>query len=237
MNGRVIPVSGIELQVAARDDERLDADHQRQAGRQEGPEVVRGGRRDAQAALDDDEVEAEDRQHPDQAELLAEGGEREVGVDRGNGELATDLGEPRPQAGPEDAAAGEGMQRLDRLVARARAGPPRGPARCRPGSGRADRGRRARPRRERRGRGPGRRPRAGPWRRRGARGRWRRRGAPRRGRAGRRRSRGPARAWPGSAAGTGRRDRRSGRGRGSGRPRGAAGSRQGRPRRRRRGSP
>ena len=47
-----------ELEVARGDDERLDADDQGQPGRQERPEVVGRRRRDAQPALDDDEVDA-----------------------------------------------------------------------------------------------------------------------------------------------------------------------------------
>ena len=49
MNGSVIPVSGISLRLPAGDDERLRADDERQAGRQERPELV-GRRRQRSAA-------------------------------------------------------------------------------------------------------------------------------------------------------------------------------------------
>ena len=90
-----------ELEVAGGDDERLDPDDQRQAGREQRPEVVGRGRRDAQAALDDDEIEAEDGEDPDQAELLAEGGEREVGVDLRDRQPAADRRQARPEPRPE----------------------------------------------------------------------------------------------------------------------------------------
>ena len=56
-----------ELQVAGRDDERLDPDDEGQAGGEQRPEVVGRRGRDPQAALDDHEVEPEDRHDPDQA--------------------------------------------------------------------------------------------------------------------------------------------------------------------------
>ena len=108
-----------ELEVAGRDDERLDADDEGEAGREDRPEVVGGRGADPQPALDDDEVQAEDREHADQPELLAEGREREVGVDRGDRQPAADHRQAVAQPRPDQAAARERVERLDDLVARA----------------------------------------------------------------------------------------------------------------------
>ena len=105
------------LEVARRDDERLDPDDQRQPDREQRPEVVGRGGADPQAALDDDEVEAEDRDDADDAELLAERREREVRVDLGDRRPAADLGQARPEPDAEQPAARERVERLDDLVA------------------------------------------------------------------------------------------------------------------------
>ena len=54
---------------------------------------------------------------PSDAELLAEGRQREVRVDLRDRRPAGDLGQPAAEPDPEQAAAGERMQRLDDLVA------------------------------------------------------------------------------------------------------------------------
>ena len=70
-------------------------DDQGQAGRQQRAEVV--GRRsgDPQAPLDDDEVQPEDRDDADQAELLAQCRQRKVRVDGRDRQAAADKGQAR----------------------------------------------------------------------------------------------------------------------------------------------
>ena len=87
--------------------------------REERAEVVGGGGADPQTALDDDEVQAEDREDADEPELLAERGEREVRVDLRDRQPAADLRQPGPEPDAEQPAAGERVERLDDLVARA----------------------------------------------------------------------------------------------------------------------
>ena len=106
-------------------------------GREERPEIVRGRSADPQAALDDHEVEPEHAEHADQPELLAERREREVRVDLGDRDAAADQRQPVAKPHAEQAAAGERVQRLDDLVAGARADPRTDRARCRCASGRA----------------------------------------------------------------------------------------------------
>ena len=55
--------------------------------------------------------------HADEAQLLAERGQREVGVDRRDRQAAADRRQARPEPRPEQPAAGKGVQRLDDLVA------------------------------------------------------------------------------------------------------------------------
>ena len=98
MNGRVTPVSGRTLRLPAGDDERLDADDERQADRQQRAEVIGGRGPDPQAALDDDQVEPEDRDDADDSELLAERREREVRVDLGDRQATADLGQAGAEA-------------------------------------------------------------------------------------------------------------------------------------------
>ena len=119
MNGRVIPVSGISFRFPAAMMNACVADHQGEAGRQQRPELVGGGCRDPQPALDDDEEQAEDRHHPDEPELLAERGEREVRVDRRDRQVAAHRRQTRPEPRPEQPATCERVQRLDDLVAAA----------------------------------------------------------------------------------------------------------------------
>ena len=55
------------------------------------------GGRDPQPALDDDEVQPEDREQPDEPELLAERGERVVGVHGRDRQVAADRRQPGAQ--------------------------------------------------------------------------------------------------------------------------------------------
>ena len=117
MNGSVTPVSGRTLRLpAAMMNAWIPMTSDRPDGEQR-PEVV--GRRgaDPQAALDDHEEQAEDGQDPDDAQLLAERREREVGVDLRDRQPPADLGQARPEPDAEQPAAGEGVERLDDLVA------------------------------------------------------------------------------------------------------------------------
>ena len=106
-----------ELEIAARDDERLHADHERETRREERPEVVmrRGG--DAKPARHDDEVQAKDRQQADQSQLLSDGGQRVVGMHRGHGHAPADRRQARTQADTQDPTAPEGVQALYDLEA------------------------------------------------------------------------------------------------------------------------
>ena len=113
-----------ELQVAGRDDHGLHADHEREARGEQRPDVVRRAGRDAEAARHDHEVAAEDRDDAGHAKLLAQGGEREVRVDGRDRQLPRDRREAGSQAGPQQPASRERMERLDGLVA--------GPERVRP---------------------------------------------------------------------------------------------------------
>ena len=62
MNGSVIPVSGISFRLPAAMMNAWTPIDEREAGREQRPELVGRRRRDPQAALDDDEVQPEDRQ-------------------------------------------------------------------------------------------------------------------------------------------------------------------------------
>ena len=104
-----------QLEVPGRDDERLDAHHEGQPGGEERPEVVVRGGRDAQASLHDDEVEPQDRQQADEPQLLAQGGERIVGVDGRDRQAPADRRKPGAQPHAQDAAPPQGVERLDRL--------------------------------------------------------------------------------------------------------------------------
>src|SRR6185503_16188557 len=106
-----------QLEVAGCDDERLRADDEGEARGEERPELVGRGGGDPQAALHDDEEQPEDRHDPDQPQLLAQRGEWEVRVDRRDREAAVHGRQPGTESGSQQAAATEGEQRLDDLVA------------------------------------------------------------------------------------------------------------------------
>ena len=127
-----------DLEVAGRDDERLDADDQREPDREERPEVVGGRRADPQAALDDDEVQARGsrRRRRARAPRRAPPAGSRCGP-RGSAAGRRSSAGPAPRPDAEQAAAGERVERLDDLVARPRAGRRTGRARCRSASGRA----------------------------------------------------------------------------------------------------
>ena len=81
MNGRVTPVNGISLRLpAAMMNAWTPTTSVRPAASSDRKSSAADGG-DPQPALDDDEVQAQDRDDADQAELLAERGQREVGVD------------------------------------------------------------------------------------------------------------------------------------------------------------
>ena len=73
-----------DAEIAAGDDRGLDDDDQRQACREQRAEVVNGKCCDAEAALGDDQVEAQERERAEHAQLLRDAGKDEVGVDRRN---------------------------------------------------------------------------------------------------------------------------------------------------------
>ncbi len=192
-----------QLQIAGRDDRGLAADHERQPGAEERPEVVRRGGRDAEAAHHDHEVAAEHGQHAREPELLADRRQGEVGVDGGDRQVACHLREPGPEAGAEDARRGRTHAAPGSPGSPRPGGPATGRARCRrvrgrgrtPGRGRGTRPRRARCRGTRRS--GSRSPRST------GRGRRRRRGGRPRGPSRPRRSPGPAPASRPRAGDTG----------------------------------
>src|SRR5436305_670695 len=79
--------------------------------------TVPAGGPDPHPPLDDDEEQPEDRDHADDAELLAERREREVGMDFGDRRVAGDLGESVPEADAEQPAARERVKPLNDLIA------------------------------------------------------------------------------------------------------------------------
>ena len=90
------PVSGHEPGDAADDDEGLDAEEGGEAGGQQLLERRVGPQGDAQAGADHQQEGDEDGGGAEQAELLADGGEDEVGLDRGD---AVGVAEAEPGAG------------------------------------------------------------------------------------------------------------------------------------------
>ena len=106
---------------AADDQERLEAEDRRDARREELRE--RPGRvgRDAERAADEQHERGDDADRADEAELLADRGEHEVG--RGVGD---EVGAAEPEPGAADAAGAERVLRLDDLVAGALTGPSTG---------------------------------------------------------------------------------------------------------------
>ena len=95
----MIPVSGIDAQDAADDDERLQREAERQPGGEQLREAVLRQQRDAHAAHDEDHVDEQQRGGADQPELLRERGVDEVGVEVGDELRAVDRGE-RPLPSP-----------------------------------------------------------------------------------------------------------------------------------------
>ena len=104
------------LEIAGGDDECLDPDHERQTDREQRAKVVGSRGTDPEPALDDHEEQSEDRDHADDAELLAERREREVGVDLGDRRPTRDRWQTVAEPDAEQSAAGEGVKRLDDLI-------------------------------------------------------------------------------------------------------------------------
>ena len=100
-----------EARDAADDDEDLQGDGEGQADGQQLAEAVAQVRRRAQAALNEDEVEHEQRQHPHQPQLLAEGGDDEVGVREGH-----EVGVPLAPPGSQQPARGHAEQPRHQLL-------------------------------------------------------------------------------------------------------------------------
>ena len=90
MNGSVMPVSGMSFRLpAAMMNAWTPTTRARPAARSDRKSSPADGA-DPQTALDDHEIDPEDRHDPDQAELLAE---------RGSGKSVS-IGRDRPSAGP-----------------------------------------------------------------------------------------------------------------------------------------
>ena len=79
-NGVVRPVSGIRLVTPPTTMNTCSADDEGQAAGEQPAEDVAGRERRAQAALDEDRVEQQQRHQPGEAELLADGRDDEVGL-------------------------------------------------------------------------------------------------------------------------------------------------------------
>ena len=107
----VSPVSGSRRVTPAIDDEQLERDEERQPGREQLAERVAHRQRRAEPACHEQHVQHEDRAHAEQPDLLAEGGDDEVGVRQRN-----EFRVPAAEAGAEDAAGAEPEQRLPQLV-------------------------------------------------------------------------------------------------------------------------
>ena len=144
-NGVVSPVSGISLVTPPMTTKTCSASATREADRQQLAERVAADQRGAQAALDDQAVDDDDRHQPGEAELLAERGADEVGPG-----VRRELRAALAPAAAEDAAPRQAVLALDDLVVlvvvreRVRASRRRGSARGRtPGSRRRRRRRRA----------------------------------------------------------------------------------------------
>ena len=108
-----------EAQVGGHDERRLEHDDERQPGGQQRLELIGCPRRDAQPSLGEDEVAGADRERTQETQLLAQGREGEVGVDQRDGRHAADGRQTGAEAGAQDAATTERVQRPDDLVARA----------------------------------------------------------------------------------------------------------------------
>jgi hypothetical protein len=106
MKGSVMPLAGISLQVHTHVDDRLEAEHDDEAGNSIAGEVVMLPQRGAQAAQHDEgEQDRHDDQAQDDAELLAGDGEDEVGMAVG----MTRLTVPSPGPDAEPAAIDNGV--------------------------------------------------------------------------------------------------------------------------------
>src|SRR5690606_23063046 len=97
---------------AADHDEHLQGDGERQARREQLAEVVLAGQTDAQAAADEHHVQAQDREQPDQAELLTQARNDVVALRQG-GQVWTTLTETRA----DEATVSEAEDALHQLVA------------------------------------------------------------------------------------------------------------------------
>ena len=95
-NGVVRPVSGITPHHPADHDEDLQREHEGEPDREQLAEVVGARVADAEAAGDEQQVQAEDREDADEPELLAERRDDEVAVRSGR-EIRPPLAEPRPE--------------------------------------------------------------------------------------------------------------------------------------------
>ena len=124
MNGSVMPVSGISLRLpAAMMNAWTPMTSARPAASSDRNSSC-AGRGDAQPARDQHEVQPQDGEQADQPQLLADRGERVVGVDGRDRQAPADRRQAGAQAHPQDPAAPEGVQRLDHLEAGAlRVGP------------------------------------------------------------------------------------------------------------------
>ena len=97
---------------AAHDDERLQAEERGEPGGEQLLEGVVGAQGDAQPGADHEQEADEDRRGAEQPELLADGGEDEVGLDHRDA-----LGVAEAEAGAADAAPARANQLCEHLEA------------------------------------------------------------------------------------------------------------------------
>src|SRR5262249_5975012 len=69
-----------ELERTGQDDQRLQSDPRGETGREQSAEAGPRPKRDQESAYDEHDEEIDDRERADQAELLADGRDHEVGV-------------------------------------------------------------------------------------------------------------------------------------------------------------
>ena len=116
-NGSVMPGQRDDAQDAADDDEGLQREAEREAGREQLREAVLRLQRDAHAADDEDHEDEEQRGRADQAELLRDRGEDEVGAEVRDELRAVDRGERAlTEPGSPEAAVRDRVEALDELV-------------------------------------------------------------------------------------------------------------------------
>ena len=108
------PVSGIRPGDAADDDEHLEREHAGQADRDQLAEAVAADQGGAQGALDEQAVHQDDGDDAGEAELLADGGDDEVGLG-----VRDPLGAAVAEAAADQAAPAHAEHRLDDLAAAA----------------------------------------------------------------------------------------------------------------------